>query len=393
MAQTFDPIRVLRSFSLNLLREFILRHKGTPPSHGASVKRRNCGPLYDAWQSIPDEERAHMQLVLQKIHTLSQEHGMTALLEEIQTHHPERVGEFDRFEHRNDQIVWAWLNLPEAFSQAEFLARAESALTGRYWKRSKVSVPPDLQIDNARIEALQNELRQIYSTQLRGRYCCIEHHQRQSGVDYFCAYLDNWPDQLMEFQEDGHIEALSGRYAFSNVFSLDRQQGTLDVAARGGREIHLHLKEAFCRAILAQPVNAPFAERPAYRLDHLLSSGLQLPTAPEDRVSSVRLTHIRYAPRSSSDVRYEEIGFSPGTDLIAADNQLRGRLAERAIKPECLKVLSVGFHLLVRPRGRSRIRPLTFSVHTPNTCNLKEKADDLRVVGERCLRMWGICNA
>jgi hypothetical protein len=212
-------------------------------------------------------------------------------------------------------------------------------------------------------------------------------------VDYFCAYLDNWPDQLMEFQEDGHIEALSGRYAFSNVFSLDRQQGTLDVAARGGREIHLHLKEAFCRAILAQPVNAPFAERPAYRLDHLLSSGLQLPTAPEDRVSSVRLTHIRYAPRSSSDVRYEEIGFSPGTDLIAADNQLRGRLAERALKPECLKVLSVGFHLLVRPRGRSRIRPLTFSVHAPNTCNLKEKADDLRVVGERCLRMWGICNA
>ena len=155
----------------------------------------------------------------------------------------------------------------------------------------------------------------------------------------------------------------------------------------------MHLKEAFCRAILAQPVNAPFAERPAYRLDHLLSSGLQLPTAPEDRVSSVRLTHIRYAPRSSSDVRYEEIGFSPGTDLIAADNQLRGRLAERAIKPECLKVLSVGFHLLVRPRGRSRIRPLTFSVHAPNTCNLKEKADDLRVVGERCLRMWGICNA
>ncbi|MCX7386428.1 MAG: hypothetical protein NTX48_07150, partial [Planctomycetales bacterium] len=145
--------------------------------------------------------------------------------------------------------------------------------------------------------------------------------------------------------------------------------------------------------ILVQPASEQFAERPAYRLDHLLTSGLQLPTAPEDRVSSVRLTHIRFAPRCETEVRYEEIGFSPRTDLSAAEAQLRARITERRFDMGHLKVLSVGFNLQVRPVGRTRVSPLTFSVHAPNTCNLKEKADDLRVVGERCLRMWGICNA
>ncbi|MBL8810543.1 MAG: hypothetical protein JNM43_10235 [Planctomycetaceae bacterium] len=393
MAQTFDPLRVLRSFSMNLLREFIARHKGTPPSQMASVHRRNSGPLYEAWQSIPDDERARMQIILQKIFTLSQECGLTALMETIRERHPHRIGEFDRFEHRSDQIVWAWLNLPDVFEQAEFLAVAEAALSGRFWKRSYVDVPDDLQIDGQRIEALQDELRQVYSAQLRGRHCHIEHHQRESGVDYFCAYLDNWPDQLMLFRENGQMSPLSGHCAFTNVFSLDRHHGTLEVAARGGRVIHEQLKDSFCRAVLVKPANSSFAETPAYRLDHLLTEGFQLPTASEDRVSSVRLTHIRFAPRCVKNVRYEEIGFAQGTDLIAAEQQLRERLAERAFEPKGLRVLSVGFNLMVRPLGRLRVSPLTFSVHAPNTCNLKEKADDLRVVGERCLRMWGICNA
>ncbi|MCX7386449.1 MAG: hypothetical protein NTX48_07255 [Planctomycetales bacterium] len=112
MAQTFDPIRVLRSFSMNLLREFIVRHKGTPPNPLASLHRRNSGPLIDAWQSIPDEERARLQIVLQEIFTLSQEYGMTVLLQEVQRRYPHRIGEFERFDRRSDQILWAWLNLP-----------------------------------------------------------------------------------------------------------------------------------------------------------------------------------------------------------------------------------------------------------------------------------------
>jgi hypothetical protein len=31
-------------------------------------------------------------------------------------------------------------------------------------------------------------------------------------------------------------------------------------------------------------------------------------------------------------------------------------------------------------------------VNRPNTCDLKSKPDDMRVVGERCLRKWGVVN-
>ena len=33
---------------------------------------------------------------------------------------------------------------------------------------------------------------------------------------------------------------------------------------------------------------------------------------------------------------------------------------------------------------------MSFHVHLPNTCNLKSMDDEQRVVGERCLKRWGV---
>jgi hypothetical protein len=38
----------------------------------------------------------------------------------------------------------------------------------------------------------------------------------------------------------------------------------------------------------------------------------------------------------------------------------------------------------------ARPRPLRFSVSCPNSCDLKSKPDELRAIGERCLRLWEV---
>jgi hypothetical protein len=92
-------------------------------------------------------------------------------------------------------------------------------------------------------------------------------------------------------------------------------------------------------------------------------------------------------------VQYEEIGFRRTTPLAEAQRELRGRLLERAGGTHCLQVKSVGFQVYLRDGGGARDRSFSFHVNAPNTCNLKEKTDDIRAIGERCLKLWGIARA
>ena len=52
----------------------------------------------------------------------------------------------------------------------------------------------------------------------------------------------------------------------------------------------------------------------------------------------------------------------------------------------------VTFRLTFAHEGTGRARTLTFSVGHPDSCDLKSKPDDMRAVGERCLKLWGIAN-
>lgn len=55
-----------------------------------------------------------------------------------------------------------------------------------------------------------------------------------------------------------------------------------------------------------------------------------------------------------------------------------------------VQVVQVGIQLQLLSDGQCRGKRMTFHISCPNTCDLKSKPDELRVVGERCLRRWGI---
>jgi hypothetical protein len=57
-----------------------------------------------------------------------------------------------------------------------------------------------------------------------------------------------------------------------------------------------------------------------------------------------------------------------------------------------VRALQASFQVVFLPDAEHRARQMTFSVAVPNTCNLKSKPDELRLVGERCLKLWGIAN-
>lgn len=393
MARPFDPIRLLKEISNDLLRELFEREGARLKVPWDRLSKRDIGPLLLLWETMPTEQRWKIHVILQEVHGLAYEGGLRALAEQLEWLRPELTAEFSRWEGWLDKVLWTYMHAPDAFEEASIFARADTLTKSRYWNRWNGLPPRPIEVTKEQTQALQDELRKYYwPKELRGRHCRVHHYPRCNGVDYFFAYLDDWPDRLLTFDEDGQMEPRSERYAFTNVFAFDPENGCVDLVAKGGRKVQQRLRQAFCRSVLGTDVEEDDPLLPAYELDHLLDPHLALPTDRRDRIAAVRISRIRIAPKHVVNaVRYEEIGFSSSATLNIVQTELRERIADQGVSPEMLTVKQVAFQLEFMSDGRSRPRTMTFNVSSPNSCDLKSKSDELREIGERCLRIWGIC--
>lgn len=388
----FDPIRLFKEISIDLLEE-LLTSEGVPPGAAlGAMPRTDATSLLRLWDSLSAAARAAIQIALHEVHVMSQDLGLRVLAEQLEGLHPEYVSEFSTWESRVDKALWARLHARAAFEEAMIFARADSMAEGRHWNRWNGLPPRAITVTEERTARLQEELQKYYwPRELRGQYCRVHHYSRANGINYFFAYLDNWPDQPLAFDEKGEMESRSARYAFANVFAYDSERGCIDLVAPGGRKLQARLRRAFCRSVLELEVEDEPPLRPVYRLDHLLDPHSALSTDPADRIAHVRICRIRVVPRVPQElICYEEFGFMANTPLEAVRADLRERFGRRGLSADQFSVSRVAFQLQFHADGRSRPRTMSFFVSAPNSCDLKSKSDEMRAIGERCLRLWGI---
>lgn len=392
MPRPFDPVRMLKDLSTDLLCELFTREGARLKLQPDDLSKHENTPIVKLWETLDESQRWRIHIVLQDVHSLACEGGLRVLAEQLEWLSPEHNAEFTKWESWPDKVLWAYLHTPETFDEASVFAQADTLISSRYWNRWNGLPTRRITVTERHTRALQDELCDYYwPRELRGRHCRVHHYPRGRGVDYFFAYLDDWPDKQLTFDDDGHIEPRSDRYAFSNVFAYDPDNGRIDLVAKGGRKVHLRLRQAFCRAVLDTEVEDAAPMLPAYHLDHLLDPHLSLPTAAQDQISKVRITKIRIAPQHvENNVRYEEIGFSQSASLDTVRAWIRERRTDEQSTSELAEVIRIAFQLQFVNDGRSRPRTMTFNVSSPNSCDLKGKSNELRAIGERCLKLWGI---
>ena len=85
---------------------------------------------------------------------------------------------------------------------------------------------------------------------LRGQVCRVHHYSRAGGAEFFFAYLPDWPDKLLVFDEDGNLTPREESYTFNNVFVYVPSEGAVELIARGGKPVQKELRKAFCRSVL-----------------------------------------------------------------------------------------------------------------------------------------------
>ncbi|MGE3779013.1 MAG: hypothetical protein AB7F89_17645 [Pirellulaceae bacterium] len=353
---------------------------------------RQVALIYEGWQNLPEARRRQVQTILQDLLELTDDRGMKVFAEEVRAKAPDRVWEFASCRSRLNKAMWFFLNFPESFERAALFARADALSSGRHAVRrnSLPRIPLDVTPEVTR--SLEAALRDYYwPNEMRGNHCHVEHYTRSGGNEYFFAYLDDWPDTRLVFDDNGELSPRSELYAFSVLFVFCPHDGSLELIAKGGPEIQYALQQAFCKSLFDMDIEPSHPLRPEYRLQHVLNPEFTYATEMRDGIARVRLTRIHLGTNSNTfPVIGFDLHFRPSVTRTQWLEIIHRDIEAHGLKLDDVVVQQATFQLLFMKCGFARAKTMTFTVTAPSLCNLRMKPDEDREIGERCLKMWGM---
>lgn len=386
----FDLKATLRQINPEL-RKQLLEHLPTLQTFDwDTVKKQRCvDPLFDRLQQLGNEQKRDINRLLRTCKTFSSTCGLKVLREELCQSAPELIEDWGEQKSRMNKVVWTYLNARHVFEEAIVFVRADELSQRRHWHKWAGVDANQFSSQPERLEALKREIIEHHADQLRGDRCEIHHYSRQNGAEYFFAYLPDWPENFMVFNNDGELEALDVPTAFTIMFVFTPATGVLEMIAAGGQKVLADLRQRFYRAMTRTKVDEMPPDRPAFELDHTLSEGFTL-FVNDPRVAILELKRLMVVPKVEAPVEGLAFRFRTGTTWASAMQQV-----DRALKSLDLDRLQVTveefvFYMQCVGDGDRKGRRQTIRV-TPRACNLKSQDDeDLRVLGEDVLKQLEI---
>lgn len=380
----YNPKTVLRQVSNALLKEFFETRGHEMPIAWDRIGETQIQSVYDAFLRLPERARREIELDMQDLHAVATEEGMRVLAEAARSHDPSDADSLARLDGRYDKAMWALLRRPDTWAKAVTFAHADR-LPPRYWEKrnSLPKQPPDTTATDRFADAISAFFVQAEG---RGRLSRVEVFRRTSALDYFFVYLSDYPDTDITWNDEEQLVREKRRHAFEIVYAFDRDAGTLDMYARGGRKVIRPLQEIFADVMLGVSLAPEDPDACPYRVDDLKHRSFAFPTDAEDGITEVAIRRMRLSVLGN-DRKQFTVSLPDCGDREAMYDSLETEIDQDNLPLALLRVERATITMDLA--GRGRVRKLTFEVG-PKSCNLKGKREELRELGEKYLRRWGI---
>lgn len=344
--------------------------------------------IYLAWLNMAPGSREQVEQMLRYVHETASSAGVQAFIAEAYFRNIDITASIGPLDGHHTKALWVLINHSMVFHTARLLLSVSNTF-GRYWNLTP-GIPHTLpDTDPNAVQNLKIAIASLYRReQARGHCCTIESYSRR-GCLYLFVYLDDYTQTHTGHDDRGKLSRHPLRPTFEVVFVYNRPAGTLDLYAPGERRWRTTLRDLFCEHILHhEPPPAP-ADQPPYRMKGLLSRSFPLPTDSTAGVISATIRRLKLIPPRRARRVILEADPAAGEDIY---DMLDDHFPADRFPREQVWVNQVTFGVKYCTSDDDRERSLTFTVSYPDACDLRNKPEDQRAVGEWCLRRWGILN-
>ncbi|PKP79180.1 MAG: hypothetical protein CVT81_00400 [Alphaproteobacteria bacterium HGW-Alphaproteobacteria-3] len=381
-------MRVLRNAPGSELRSWLERYPlefSDPPDWGG-VNGALVKPLNQAISALNDATHESIRLEAERTDRMASDAGQTALLAVASEAQKAELHEIGTRHGRSLRMLCCDL---QRFQHAEEIAFFENSRRGRTWDGFRA--PANLKIgrDPASLTALEKEIRKFFR---EGPKIKVEVFDRSRvGLDgnmqaliQVAVHREGLPDSVSVFQGD-ELGPLIYKPVLELGFTYEPAKGVIEVVAqkKARRE---ELVKIFARTLLGHVIEAERIPPRRYDLS-IFMADREFDFDPEDGIVDVRLRLVRFATHDDRAF----VTIEARSDFETVHEAARREFGERSPFREGNRIVEAVLSVRFRPdRVNPRGRTIAIKLRDPNGCDLKDKTDKERLLGEKYLRRWSI---
>ena len=346
-------------------------------------------PVLKAVNAMSEAERERIRSDAGRVDTMAGEVGQTAIMAVATPGQWETLRDIETFHAR---ALWFFLNDPGRFHQAEHAAFFDNARRGRTWDRFQVSAGLTVSRDGAHLHALADKVQSFFR---EGKKVRVEVFDRtrpdgegnQHQLIQVTVYREGLPSGQTVFESDNlDLGLLVFRPVCELAFTYEPLSGIIEVVAQQKLKRE-DLAKLFAAALLDQTIEGKRIPLRHYDLSVFMTER-DFPTDPHDGIVDIRLRLVKFEHHDNRslvtiEARHEEETvhavarrmFEDRDPFMVGDFDIREVVLAAKFRPDKFNI-----------RGKT----LAVKLRHPNGCDLKDKTDKERKLGEKYLRRWGI---
>lgn len=285
--------------------------------------------------------------------------------------------------------LWVFIHAYEEFERAEEARFADGRRSGRMWAGYFCETGCVVPMVGEAIAGFESAVATHFDSRHTKVEVCHRSRPRLEAPDIELVqatiYREGRPEERKAFVK-GQLDRLPDRPVLEAVITYEPASGVIEVIAAGGddREVLVRL---FADHMLRAPFGGARVAIRQYRLDHLRERQA-FPTVPDDDIDHVEVKLLRLMPHDTEGERVtlECLRGAKRDIWDVADGRFGERNPLRNGYTVTKARLSVKFGSVKGVRG-PRTLPVTVSM--PHGCDLKERTERERLIGQKYLRRWG----
>jgi hypothetical protein len=362
MAQ-YSPRTFFRHVPNAVIKQYFTS-KGVLIKHDFSkVTEADIEPIYEAWLSLPDNQRGEMERDFKEIDQLACEGGIKAILDEAEWRGENILEHLEKYNGFHEKVFWLFLERNQYWSAVTSFCRADR-ISFSQWNECKAINSHPANVSEVAINALEKSLSNYFFN------CTVEVYKRNES-DYFFAYPEDYAQSSVEW-ENSNFKRAARHPAFEIIIVYKQKEGKISLYMKGAKAIKKDVRALFADAILGLNLGEFVEDERIYELKALHQSDAVFKFSPEQGIQSVAVKKLRLAINGTKERITLEANTNKDRDAIY---MLRDKLF-KGIPASQLSVTQVGIQVTFIPEEGKRASTKSFEISWPNSCTLKHDDKD-----------------